>query len=237
MTAQAVQKMDPPQSTALTPMEMLDRAVQNGATPEALKTLMDLQERWEKNTARKAFNVAIAAAKEEIPPILRNATGHNNKKYADFAQIASVVEPILAKHGLGFRFRSESTDRITVTCIIFHREGHSEETALSGPPDASGNKNAVQAIGSTSTYLQRYTLMLALGLAATNDDDAKAAGAGEAISQSQLDALIAAADEVGADKEKLCQYLKIEGLALLPANRYAEAMSAIEAKRKKAAGK
>lgn len=236
MTAQAVAKMGPQQSTALTPMEMLDRAVQNGATPEALKTLMDLQERWEKNSARKAFNVAIAAAKEEIPAIYRNAKGHNDKKYADFAQIAGVVEPILAKHGLGFRFRSESTDRITVTCIIFHREGHSEETALSGPPDASGNKNAVQAIGSTSTYLQRYTLMLALGLAATNDDDAKSAG-GDPINEEQLSMLIAAADEVGADKEKLCAYLKIEGLAMLPASRYAEAMKAIEAKRKKAAAK
>ena len=188
------------------------------------------------NAARRAFNEAIAAAKPKIPPIVRNTTGHNSKKYADFAKIASVVEPILAEHGLGYRFRSETSDRISVTCIIFHRDGHSEETTLTGPPDTTGNKNAVQAIGSTSTYLQRYTLMLALGLAASNDDDASAVS-GEPVSEEQLQALIAAADEVGADKRAFCEYLKVPSLAELPASRYQEAMKALEAKRKKAAAK
>lgn len=231
--AQAVAKIEPQQGGALTPMEMWQ---QSGGKPEVLAQFMDLQERWEKSEARKAFNEAIAAAKAKIPPIFRNATGHNSKRYADFSQIAGVVEPILAAHGLGFRFRSETTDRISVTCIIFHREGHSEETTLTGPPDTTGNKNAVQAIGSTSTYLQRYTLMLALGLAASNDDDAATAISGP-LNEEQLAALIAAADEVGADKRAFCEYLRVPALAELPASRYQEAMKALETKRKKAAAK
>ena len=44
-----------------------------------------------------------------------------------------------------------------------------------GTPDNSGSKNSIQAIGSTTTYLQRYTLFSILGLAAGEDDDGSAA--------------------------------------------------------------
>jgi hypothetical protein len=159
----------------VTPMEMLNTALTRGADVTVLEKLMGLQERWEANQARKAFDAAIAAAKGEIGPIVRNATGHNEKRYADFAAIARTVDPVLTKHGLTYRFRTEQTDRINVTCILSHKDGHSETTTLAGPPDGSGSKNAIQAIGSTLTYLQRYSLVQMLGLASSNDDDGRAA--------------------------------------------------------------
>lgn len=160
----------------MTPMEMLDRAVSNGASIETLEKLMGLQERWEKNSARKAFDTAIAEAKASIPVIAKKSTGHNNKKFADFAAIARIVDPVLSRHGLSYRFRtSQSEGLISVTCVLSHRDGHSEETTLCGPADASGSKNAIQAIGSTLTYLQRYSLTQALGLAASEDTDAATA--------------------------------------------------------------
>lgn len=122
--------------------------------------------------SRKAFDKAIAEAKAQIKPIARNATGNNDKKYADFSAIAREVDPILGALGLSYRFRSEQVDgRIAVTCRLGHKDGHAEETTLFGPPDKTGNKNDIQAIGSTLTYLQRYSLVLMLGLAASNDDD------------------------------------------------------------------
>jgi hypothetical protein len=162
-------------SNAITPMEMLNTALSRGADIGVLEKLMALQERWEASQARKAFDAAIAKAKGEIGPVLRNAKGHNDKRYADFAQIARTVDPVLASHGLTYRFRTEQTDRIHVTCILSHRDGHSETTTLAGPPDGSGSKNAIQAIGSTLTYLQRYSLIQMLGLASSNDDDGKSA--------------------------------------------------------------
>jgi hypothetical protein len=91
------------ESVTLTPMDMIDRAVASGANVETLTKLMDLQERWEKNQARKAFDAAIADAKAKIKPVHRNVTGHNSKKYADFANIARAVDPILSEHGLSYR--------------------------------------------------------------------------------------------------------------------------------------
>src|SRR3984885_1337196 len=148
-----------PALQAVTPMALLDRALSSGADVTLIERLMGLQERWEANQACKSFDAAIADAKALIPPIERNATGHNSKRYANFAAIATVVDPILSAHGLSYRFRTTQSDKISVTCILSHKAGHSEETTLAGPADTSGNKNAIQAIGSTLTYLQRYSLV------------------------------------------------------------------------------
>jgi hypothetical protein len=222
----------PVATVAMTPMAMLDRAVSSGAGIEMIEKLMGLQERWETNQARKSFDAAIAAAKAEIPVIAKNATGHNSKKYANFAAIAGTIDPIISKHGLSYRFRTTQGERISVTCILSHRDGHSEETTLSGPADNSGNKNAIQSIGSTLTYLQRYSLVQMLGLAASEDDDAHMAGSGEAISEAQVEELIALADDVGADKAKFCKYFKVDSFPAIPASRFKSAVDALNAKRR-----
>ena len=169
----------------LVPIDLVHRAITSGADVVVLEKLLALQERWDANQARKAFDNAIAAAKLEIPTINKNkrvdfksAKGHTQYSYEDLAEIAEALSKPLGNHGLSYRFRTASSapDHIAVTCIISHRDGYSEETTLSGSPDASGNKNSIQAIGSAITYLQRYTLKAALGLAASNDDDGQAAG-------------------------------------------------------------
>jgi hypothetical protein len=220
----------PTRSGAITPMEMLDRAVSQGANIDTLTKLMDLQERWEKSQARKLFDEAIADAKAEIAPVVRNAKGHNDKKYADFAAIARAVDPVITKHGLSYRFRTSQTDRIHVTCILSHKAGHSEETTLAGPPDASGSKNAIQAIGSTLTYLQRYSLTQALGLAATNDDDG--ASSSGVITEEQRNQLQDIIEKIGGDVPSFCQWAKINSLAEMPSAQFGKSKQALEAKAK-----
>lgn len=211
---------------AVTPMDMLEKAVSSGAGIEVIGRMMDFQERWEKNRARKAFDEAISLAKAGIPPITKNAKGHNDKRYANFAAIASTVDPILSQHGLSYRFRTTQTDKaISVTCVLSHRDGHSEETTLSGPADTSGSKNAIQAIGSTLTYLQRYSLVQMLGLAASEDDDGKAGAAGGTITDAQVLDLRELIEAVGANEVQTCKVFKIERLADLPAAKYQEAVT------------
>jgi hypothetical protein len=169
---------------AMTPMQMLNTALERGAGMDVLEKLMTLQERWEANQARKAFDEAMAAAKAEIPPIFKNRTvdftsqkGRTHYKHEDLAEIARTVNPILGKHGLSYRFRTsaEVNQPVSVTCVVSHRLGYYEENTLHGPRDESGNKNSLQAIGSTLSYLQRMTLKAALGLAANEDDDGRRA--------------------------------------------------------------
>jgi hypothetical protein len=223
-------------NSALTPLAMLNRAMETGASMEVLEKFMSLHERWEAGNARKAFDTAISEAKAEIPPIVKNAKGHNDKRYANFAAIAGVVDPILSKHGLSYRFRTAQTDKISVTCVLSHRDGHSEETTLAGPADNSGSKNAIQAIGSTLTYLQRYSLIQALGLAATEDDDGRAAGAGGAITDEQVERLQREIMDTDSDLPKFLAHMKVETLAEIPAARFDAAMQALSRKRRQANG-
>ena len=232
----------PAETTALTPMDMLNRAVSQGASIEVLEKLMTLQERWEANQARKSFDEAMAAAKAEIPVIVKNRTvdftsakGRTHYRHEDLAEIARTVTPILAKHGLSYRYRTSSApnEPVTVTCIVSHRGGHAEENTLAAGRDESGNKNSIQAIGSTITYLQRMTLKAALGLAASEDDDGGASERPDYVSTDQLNRLVALADEVGADKEKFCRYLRVGSLAEIPAEKFPHAVQLLEAKRGK----
>lgn len=212
---------DEPQALAvITPMDMIQRAVTSGADIDMIEKLMGLQERWESGNARKAFDAAVAAAKAKIPPITRNAAGHNSKRYADFAAIAKVVDPILGDHGLSYRFRTSQNDRISVTCVLSHRDGHAEETTLSGPADTSGNKNAIQAIGSTLTYLQRYSLVQMLGLAASNDDDGQAGAGKPVITQEQADNLRELIEANGKDRAKFLKWARVEKIEDIAAEHY-----------------
>jgi hypothetical protein len=203
--------------TAVTPMEMLNTALERGADPDVLGKLMALQERWEANQGRKAFNAAIAAAKAEIVPVVRNSTGHNEKRYADFAAYAKMLDPILPKHGLTYRFRTTQANLITVTCILSHIDGYAEENSLSAAPDNTGNKNSIQAIGSAQQYLMRYTLIAALGLSSTKDDDGVAAGktidAAAAITPEQAKTLEVLVKETGTDLGKMLTVCGCDALA------------------------
>lgn len=215
-----------------TPMDMLTRAVDSGASIEVLEKLMALQERWQGSVDRREFEAAVAAAKAKIPPIARTGVGHNAKKYATFATIAKVVDPVLAEHGLSYRFRTTQVEgRINVTCVLAHRSGHCEESTLSGPADASGNKNNIQAIGSTLTYLQRYSLVQALGLAAADDDDGKAGGAdGGVINDEQYANLTTLVTNTKSNLNLLLKWGGVESLADFPAAKYATAVAKLEAK-------
>src|SRR3990172_2172625 len=166
----------PETALAITPMEMLQIAVQQGADLDKLQKLMDLQERWEKNEARKAYVSAMNEFKENPPDVYK--TKHvkfGNTEY-DHALLSNAVEIIgseMSKYGLSFRWDCEQIEggMIRVTCIITHVQGHSERVALQAGADSSGSKNSIQALGSTVSYLQRYTLFAATGLAAKGLDD------------------------------------------------------------------
>ena len=223
------------------PCRILQIAVERGASMDQLEKLIALQERWEAGQARKAFDLAVAAAKAEIKPIVKSAEvdftsqkGRTNYKHETLDGIAMHIDPVLSRHGLSYRYRStQENGGLTVTCIVAHRDGHSEETTLSGPPDNSGNKNAYQAVGSAATYLQRYTLKLALGLSAAKDDDGHGAEAAQpaapaTISREQAQNLVQAAKAAGKDADYILSVAKINRLSELPVSRFQGAMKHIQ---------
>lgn len=220
---------------ALTPMELLDRAITSGAAPEVLGKMMELQERFDAGQNRKAFDVAMAAAQAEMPAITKDKTvdftsqkGRTTYKHATLGNIEKTVKPVLARHGLHYRYNTKSEpERMTVTCIVAHRAGHFEENTLSGPLDTSGNKNSLQSIGSTQSYLQRYTLMAALGLGASEDDDGKAAGTGETITDEQVQEISTLLTKTKSDLVRFLKKIQLGSLTEIGADKFDDVIKLI----------
>lgn len=161
---------------APTPNTLLRLAVEQGADLERLEKLMELQQRWEANEARKAWVAAMNAFKANPPVLTKNRRvqfGNTVYNHASLDEAVRVITEGLSAHGLSHRWTVEQLDggMVRVTCVITHEMGHSESTSMQAGADSSGSKNSIQAIGSTVTYLERYTLLAATGLAAKGMDD------------------------------------------------------------------
>lgn len=183
------------------PAAMMLRALGQGASLEQVEKMMDLQERWEKGQAEKAFNQAMADFKGEAVEIIKRKEvnypsskgGRVNYKHAELADVIDAAAPALSKHGFSWSWKTKQDKGfIEVTCILKHKQGHSESVTLSGPYDESGGKNAIQAIISAKTYLERHTLKAVCGLAEKSEDDDGANAVPRAGVEEQPDAALAA---------------------------------------------
>jgi ERF superfamily len=158
------------------PVNLISQAIEKGAGVDALEKLMALQERWEAKEAAKSFKQAMVDFQAKKPKLVKSDevtfNGKLQFKFASLGAVQSVVDPVLSLCGLSYRWEQVEKDgRIEITCIVSHVNGHTESTSLSAPLDKSGSKNEIQSIGSTVSYLKRYTLEGALGLASDKDRD------------------------------------------------------------------
>ena len=154
----------------VTPNQMLMAAVEKGADLDQMSKLMDLQDRWEVKQSKSEYLQAMSDFQANCPVIVAKKAGHNYK-YAPLGDIISQVKDLLQVNGLSYRFeQSQSDNQITVTCVVSHRSGYSEQMTMSGAPDTGKAKSGIQATASTVTYLRRYTLTGALGIVTADED-------------------------------------------------------------------
>lgn len=152
-------------------MELISQAVTQGADADVVGKMLDHYERWQKMQAKKSFDEAMLNFKQSIPKIVKDQLADMNGKYsyyyADIEQVCDKLEPGMTANGFDKRWTTETSDKgIVMSCIVKHVAGHSETTMLPpAPADNSGGKNPVQAIGSSLSYLQRYSLLMAFGIA------------------------------------------------------------------------
>lgn len=142
-----------------------------------LDRLLTHQDHVYRDKARAAFDVAFANLQSALPIIAENGQIHDRKgelqrTYALWEDINEEIKPILSEHGFSLWFRVENDQqRVAVTGVLSHLGGHHVETTLSLPVDFTGNKNPVQAIGSSTSYGKRYVAAALLNLTSRGDDD------------------------------------------------------------------
>lgn len=223
------------------PMEVLQRAIDSNVPTETLEKLMDLQERHEANTAKKAFNQSLVKAQSEMPTVFKGRENEGiGSRYASFDDIMRIVRPVLDRHGLAISFsQSETSDTITVICSILHIEGHSSETPFTLPKDeviksktGKSVTNLAQAQGSANSYAKRYCLCNALNIVlGDQDDDANAMNTPlKTITDDQskeLQEMIAATD---IDPEKFLMHYKADSFETFPLVMFEKAKATVKSR-------
>jgi hypothetical protein len=120
------------ETTSNTPADMIRMAVSANADLEKLEKLLNLQERWEANEAKKAYHVSMAAFKANPPRIdkdqkvvilHKNDTGKTTYNHASLANVTEKISTELSKHGLSASWTTHQNGAVSVTCRITHIKG------------------------------------------------------------------------------------------------------------------
>jgi hypothetical protein len=239
--SEPIESQPQPASESAAIIQVIERAAMNPAVDiDKMERLLEMQERIMSRNAKAAYSADLARMQPELPVIaerggIKDRSGNVQSTYALWEDINDAIKPVLSKHGFALSFRTGQEDgRITVTGVLSHRDGHSEETTMHLPIDSSGSKNSVQAVGSSISYGKRYTAGALLNITSRGeDDDGKAAGSPLSISEEQVLAIRDLIEAVGANEKKFLQYLKVQSVSEIPAKDYQRAINALNAKKGK----
>lgn len=220
---------------------LFELAIDKGLDVQGLEKLVTLHERVADRAAAQEFAKALAAFQEECPPIRKTSTvqvtPRSGMKYsynfAKLEEIVRVVRPLLVKHGLSFSWDSETGEKtIKSTCTLEHVNGHKRSASFSCVIDSPSPQMPQQhKTSGSNTFARRQALVQVLGLTTTEPDD-DGHPVGDTITDSQVADIEALISEVGADRVRFLKYCKVEEPGQIRAADYAEAVRALEQKRR-----
>lgn len=170
---------DTPANVTTNPMiEFLERIIRSDLEVAKIREILDIQTQVRQEHARQSFNAGMAMVQEEIGTIIRSGTNPTfTSPYAKLEDLDRAARPIYTRHGFSVRYGTAKPPRdgwIMMTLTISHRDGFSETHELPGPIDTQTGaraRTAIQAVGSTTTYLRRYLLQMVLNLVPAGDPD------------------------------------------------------------------
>lgn len=139
------------------------------------------------------LNAALCKAQSEMGPARKGKV--NPAFRSNYADLASVIEAVQPLHDNGLAYQ-QAVDVagavVTVRTVLRHVSG---QTLDCGPMTARAKDESAQAIGSALTYLRRYSLMTACGIASADDDGQSAGKPSPAVPPAALAIDIAAFTE------------------------------------------
>lgn len=214
-------------------LQVISRAAADPQTDvEKMERLMRMYERIESKRAEASFASDLAEMQDDLPSIGERGNAAGRYTYALWEDINAAIKPVLKRYGFALSFRTDFADGIAVTGVLTHKGGHKVETTIKLPADASGNKNAVQAVASSVSYGKRYTAGALLNLTSHGEDDDAYRAVEPTISDEQEIQLSEMLDATGSDKTKFLGFFEVGGLSELPAKRFNQAILMLRAKEK-----
>lgn len=162
---------------------LIAQAIDKGISVETMKELLAMRKELKAEWAKEQFDNAMAEFQTDCPIIkktkgVKTKTGQEAYKYAPIESIVEQVKPFLKEYGFSYSIKqifSNETKMVKITCIVKHRDGHSEEYEMEVP---LGTKTQImsdtQVVAAASTFAKRYAFCNAFGILTGDDDnDAK----------------------------------------------------------------
>lgn len=225
------------------PINHMLQLLEKNVDVDKIEKLLEIQERFEANEAKKAYFAARADFKKNAPIIEKDTHVKYKKRdgtvveydHASLGGSNRVICEALSEYGLSANwFSRQDEGKVFIKCVLSHVGGHSEETEMSSEPDTSGGKNSIQAIGSATTYLQRYTLLLITGLTAVSEEDDGRGTETEIlyVGQAEINQVMDMCADLGVELQSLVTHLEIDSLDKMTTFHYKQAIKDLTAKRK-----
>jgi DNA-directed RNA polymerase subunit N (RpoN/RPB10) len=214
-----------------------------------MERLVAMQLDVNKLEAEQSFNRAFARFQATVPNIPKtkhvDMRGGPKWDYPPIDVVMDKIKPTLKDTGLSVSFTDvppQQEGNYRKRCIIIHVSGHSRFGEFEAPPDNKNPVSDMHKAGGVDTYCCRRALLNVLGLVAVDaaNDAENVSGDGQKITENQVRTLSALISEVAANEEKFLAWVsktfhaEIVTLEDIPANRYNDAVAALEQKRRDA---
>jgi hypothetical protein len=217
--------------------DLLRVAIEKGTPVEALEKLVSLHERMEARQAARLFAEAMGAFQRECPQIKKGSTAKIATKsgssyeftFAPLEEIAAVINPILARHGLSYNWDMTVKDgMLTDVCTVRHIAGHSVPSSVTVPIATSSGMSEQQKVSAANTFAKRLSLSNALGII-TMDDDPEAKEADPTpISDDQATVVADRVKDLKINAGKFLKYVGAKSVATIRAVDYERAIAALD---------
>jgi len=162
-------------------LAMIERAARDPSVDiDKMERLLAIHREMRSETARTAYNAAMARVQAQIKPVYRDAMNdHTNSPYARLETISEAITPIITSEGFSLSYDTADcpvANHIRIVCDVMHSAGHTERKHFDLALDNVGakgnlNKTAIQASGSTISYGRRYLKCMVFDVVLTNEDN------------------------------------------------------------------
>ncbi len=219
---------------------ILEYAIEKKLEPEQIEKFWEIQQKIDKENARRAYTVSMVKAQANIKKVTKNKRNdQTNSNYADLTAVCEMATPIHTAEGIALSFyEGESKkDGVARTCVdIIHDGGHIESKFIDLDIDNKGpkgtvNKTSIHGKGSSFSYARRYFTCMIFNIPTGDDNDGNSASGKpvETITEEQLSILTDLINNQKAPETQWLEWAKVESLETMPVNKFNKLKSALEA--------
>jgi hypothetical protein len=196
----------PASDSAFAVLALIEKvALDPRADVEKLERMIAMYERLKAKEAELAYSAAkgrilkklagikivkTRTARREIEKGRSQKCSYEAFQYAPLEEIDRHLRPLLAEEEMDLSYSDEQQEGggILIRGRLKHLpSGHYEDSFMPAPPDTSGGKSDVQAVGSTNSFLRRYIACNIFNIVVLGDDDD---GTGGAIDEAQTKTIL-----------------------------------------------